>query len=127
MDLRRADIQRLRDLRKEYGAKHNPLIRHMVRRTREFLETEINPETNLPYLEPVEVRLFGEKTEEAIPLNDYLAQAYQLAAEFCELVAKTRPRLGIFENAAVAPTRQHNRRRHNHRKEDATGLGARRR
>ena len=87
-DLRPADIQRLRDLRKEYGAKHNPLIRHMVRRTREFLETEINPETNLPYLEPVEVRLFGEKTEEAIPLNDYLAQAYQLAGEFCELVGK---------------------------------------
>lgn len=96
-DLRQADIQRLRDLRKEYGAKYNPFIRHIVRRTREFLETEINPETNLPYLDPVEVRLLGEKPEEAIPLNDYLAQAYDLAGEFCELVGKRSRGAGFLK------------------------------
>ena len=96
-DLRQADIQRLRDLRKEYGAKHNPFIRHIVRRTREFLETEINPETNLPYLDPVEVRLLGEKPEEAIQLNDYLAQAYDLAGEFCELVGKRSRGAGFLK------------------------------
>src|SRR5438876_222152 len=89
--------QQLRDLRKEYGAKHNPFIRHIVRRTREFLETEINPETNLPYLDPVEVWLFGERPDEAIPLNDYLAQAYQLAGEFCELVAKRARGAGFMK------------------------------
>lgn len=96
-ELRPPDLQRLRELRSEYGSKYNPFIRHIVRRTREFLETEIDPETNLPYLEPVEVLLLGEKTEEAIPLNDYLAQAYSVAGEFCELVGKRSRGAGFLK------------------------------
>lgn len=96
-ELRAPDLQRLRDLRSEYGTSHNPFIRHIVRRTRDFLETEINPETNLPYLEPVEVQLLGERAEEAIPLNDYLAQAYEGAAEFCELVGKRARGAGFLK------------------------------
>ena len=96
-ELRQPDFQRLRELRNDYGSNHNPFIRHIVRRTREFLETEIDPETNLPYLEPVEVQLLGEKAEEAIPLNDYLAQAYDVAGEFCELVGKRSRGAGFLK------------------------------
>lgn len=96
-ELRPPDFQRLRELRSDYGSNHNPFIRHIVRRTREFLETEINPETNLPYLEPVEVLLLGEKPEEAIPLNDYLAQAYEVAGEFCALVGKRSRGAGFLK------------------------------
>jgi superfamily II DNA/RNA helicase len=48
-------------------------------------------------LDPVEVRLFGERPDEAIPLNDYLAQAYQLAGEFCELVGKRARGAGFLK------------------------------
>jgi SNF2 family DNA or RNA helicase len=69
-------------------AQHNPFIRHIVRRTRDFLENTINPETGEPYLKKVEVELLGESDEEAIVLPPYLKEAYGYAEEFCELLQK---------------------------------------
>lgn len=66
----------------------NPFIRHIVRRTRQYLEETINPETKEPYLKKVSVKLMGDKDSEAIPLTAYLKQAYQCAEEFSELLAK---------------------------------------
>lgn len=47
---------------------HNPFLRHIVRRTRDFLENNNNPETGEPYLKKIEVVLMGEKDGEAIQL-----------------------------------------------------------
>lgn len=69
-------------------AEHNPFIRHIVRRTRDFLENTINSETGEPYLQKVEVELMGESDEEAIVLPPYLKEAYGYAEEFCELLQK---------------------------------------
>ena len=74
---------RVRRLRKSFGTHHSPFIRHIVRRTREYLETTINPETNEPFLKPVRVELFGEGDGEAIILPSYLRDAYGLAEQFC--------------------------------------------
>ncbi|HHW03026.1 MAG TPA: DEAD/DEAH box helicase family protein [Thermoanaerobacterales bacterium] len=69
-------------------AEHNPFIRHIVRRTRDFLENTINPETGEPYLQKVEVELMGESDDEAIVLPPYLKEAYGYAEEFCTLLQK---------------------------------------
>jgi len=74
---------------------HNPFIRHIVRRTREFLENKNNPETGEPYLKRIEVRLMGEKENEALSLPPYLKQAYEQAEQFCELLGQ-RVRGGGF-------------------------------
>lgn len=71
-----------------FMTEHNPFIRHIVRRTREFLENTINPETGEPYLKAVKVKLMGESDEEAIVLPPYLQEAYRYAEEFCELLQK---------------------------------------
>ena len=71
-----------------FFTKHNPFIRHIVRRTRDFLENTINPETGEPYLKKVEVELMGESDEEAIILPPYLQEAYRYAEEFCSLLQK---------------------------------------
>lgn len=68
--------------------KHNPFLRHIVRRTRNFLENKINPETNEPYLKKVEVKLLGENDNEAISLPIYLQEAYGYAEEFSKLLSK---------------------------------------
>lgn len=67
---------------------HNPFIRHIVRRTRDFLENTINPETGEAYLKAVKVKLHGERDDEAIVLPPYLQEAYKYAEEFCELLQK---------------------------------------
>lgn len=67
---------------------HNPFIRHIVRRTRDFLESTVNPETGEPYLKKVEVELFGEKDNEAINLPPYLQEAYEYARDFSNLLNK---------------------------------------
>lgn len=69
-------------------AEHNPFIRHIVRRTRDFLENTTNPETGEPYLKKVEVELMGESDDEAIVLPPYLKEAYGYAESFCELLQK---------------------------------------
>lgn len=65
---------------------HNPFIRHIVRRTRDYLENTINPETGEPYLKKIQVELLGESDEEAIALPPYLREAYNHAEEFCNLL-----------------------------------------
>nr|WP_314622926.1 phospholipase D-like domain-containing anti-phage protein [uncultured Noviherbaspirillum sp.] len=71
----------------DFGREHNPFIRHIVRRTRRYLEDTIDPATGEPYLKPVRVRLFGEGENEAVPLPPYLQDAYNAAQEFCRLLS----------------------------------------
>jgi len=71
-----------------FFAAHNPYLRHIVRRTREFLETTIDPVTNEPYLRPVRVRLFGEGADDAVALRGFLADAYAAAEDFCAEVGR---------------------------------------
>lgn len=71
---------------------HNPYIRHIIRRTREFLENKVDPSTGEPYLKPVVVRLAGEADNEALTLPPYLQDAYNAADDFCDEVGK-RPGL----------------------------------
>ncbi len=96
-DLRRADLTRLRSMADHYGRKHNPFIRHIVRRTRNFLESTIDPKTHEPYLKPVLVRLFGEGDADAIALPPYLNDAYEAAEEFCRLVGQRARGAGFLK------------------------------
>ena len=80
------DQSRVKRLARNFGRDHNPFIRHIVRRTREYLETTYDPETHEPYLKPVKVELFGERDEDAIHLPPYLRDAYQLAEKFCHVL-----------------------------------------
>lgn len=66
----------------------NPYVRSIVRRTRDFLENTINPETGEPYLKKINVALYGENSEEALELTGYLHQAYEIAEEFCSMLSK---------------------------------------
>jgi len=84
--LKKPDQRRVRDLARDLAECHNPFIRHIVRRTREYLETTIDTETGEPYLKQVKVELFGEGDREAIRLPPYLKDAYALAEEFCRLL-----------------------------------------
>ncbi|MEZ0535775.1 phospholipase D-like domain-containing anti-phage protein [Caldicellulosiruptoraceae bacterium PP1] len=72
----------------DYIKNNNPFIRHIVRRTREYLENTINPETGEYYLKKVETKLFGESDEEALILPLYLKKAYEYAEEFSSLLQK---------------------------------------
>jgi hypothetical protein len=90
--LRKPDLQRIRRLSRDFFPKHNPFIRHIVRRTRDFLENTIDPQTNEPYLQRIAVRLFGETDAEAIGLPAFLGDAYAAAEEFCSILAR-RPGL----------------------------------
>lgn len=87
-------------IRELYGSgnfilKYNPYIRHIVRRTRKFLEENINPLTQKTYLKKINVKLLGENDEDAILLDGYLLQAYEKAQEFCRLLSK-RVKAGGF-------------------------------
>jgi SNF2 family DNA or RNA helicase len=90
--LRKPDLQRIKRLSRDFFPKHNPFIRHIVRRTRDYLENKIDPHTNEPYLQRIEVRLFGESDAEAIGLPPFLRDAYNAAEEFCTILAR-RPGL----------------------------------
>lgn len=74
---------------------HNPFLRSIVRRTRSYLETTIDPATHEPYLRPVEVELYGE--DDPVPLEGYLADAYQRAEEFCRLLGRRVRSAGFFK------------------------------
>ena len=82
------DRQRLVRAGRDFFSAHNPYIRHIVRRTRAYLESNIDPQTNEPYLQPVRVRLFGEGKQDAVMLGGFLADAYKAAEQFCEEVGK---------------------------------------
>jgi len=91
-ELRRPDVQRIKRLSRDFFLKHNPFIRHIVRRTRDFLENAIDLHTNEPYLQRIDVRLFGESSTESIGLPPFLRDAYDAAEEFCAILAR-RPGL----------------------------------
>jgi len=95
-ELSGADKNKLnRLLEDDFFVNYNPFIRHIVRRTREYLENKIDPETNEPYFPKVEVELSGEKPEETITLPPYLREAYKHAENFSRLL-KERVRGGGF-------------------------------
>jgi superfamily II DNA or RNA helicase len=86
--LKESDKKRVRQQGRNFGVDHNPFIRHIIRRTREYLETTKDPETGEPYLKPVKVELRGEGKNDAIRLPAYLQDAYKRAEEFCDLLAE---------------------------------------
>ena len=81
--LRPADRARIRQMLPRFTSQHNPFIRHIVRRSRKYLEESKDPTTGEPYLKPIGVELLGERGEDAIKLPLYLREAYALAEEFC--------------------------------------------
>ncbi len=81
-----ADWSRVGRLARTFGVELNPVIRHIIRRSRDYLENTIDPETGDPYLKPVSVDLRGERDEDAIPLPPYLEDAYRQAESFCKLL-----------------------------------------
>jgi len=84
----------------DFIANYNPYIRHIIRRTRDFLENTINPATGETYLKKIEVVLYGEGDEGAIPLEGYLRQAYSKAQEFCSLLS-SRVKAGGFMSTLI--------------------------
>ncbi|MBP1909181.1 phospholipase D-like domain-containing anti-phage protein [Methanolobus bombayensis] len=97
LDLSPSDRSRLERMKNDFFQKHNPYIRHIVRRTRDFLENEKNPETGEPYLQKIEVKLFGEDDKDAIPLPIYLQDAYKAAEEFCQLLGERAKGTGFLK------------------------------
>jgi hypothetical protein len=83
-----SDKMRVKQMRRSFASNHNPFIRHIVRRTRNYLEQTINPDTNEPYLKPVTVNLHGEGDRESILLPTYLREAYHFAESFCRLLSE---------------------------------------
>ncbi len=88
---------RIRRIGEEFFTLHNPYIRHIVRRTRDFLENEPNPETHEPYLKAIKVILYGEENRDALHLTTYLREAYESAEEFCRLLARRVKGTGFLE------------------------------
>lgn len=84
----------------EFVRNYNPYIRHIIRRTRDFLENTMNPATGETYLKKIKVELYGEDNEDAIPLEGYLRQAYEKAVEFCSLLSK-RVKAGGFMSTLI--------------------------
>jgi len=95
--LRPTEITRLKSVMPEFGKKYNPFIRHIVRRTRNFLEQTIDPSTGEPYLKPVKVKLFGEDSTDSLPLPLYLQDAYNDAEEFCLLLGQRARGAGFLK------------------------------
>jgi len=87
-DLRPTEMTRLKSVIPGFGREHNPFIRHIVRRTRDFLEKTVDPSTGEPYLKPVKVKLFGEDSTDSLPLPPYLQDAYDAAEKFCSLLGQ---------------------------------------
>lgn len=79
----------------DFVKNYNPYIRHIVRRTRKYLEDTINPATGESYLKRIEVLLHGEDASESLTLEGYQRQAYEKAQEFCNLLSK-RVKAGGF-------------------------------
>lgn len=84
----------------EFIANYNPYIRHIVRRTRDFLENTINPSSGETYLKKIKIELYGEGDDGAIPLEGYLRQAYSKAQEFCALLS-SRVKAGGFMSTLI--------------------------
>lgn len=79
-----------------YSQEHNPFICRIIRRTREQLENQIDPEINEPLLQRIGVNLLGETDRDAIRLTPYLREAYELAEKFCETLGKRMKSAGFL-------------------------------
>lgn len=73
-----------------YLKNSNPYIRTIIRRKRNFLEETINPKTGLPYLERINIKLYGEDDNDSIETTAYIEDAFIKAEEF----AKKYPKKG---------------------------------
>ena len=91
------DKTQIRRVLGNYGREFNPFILHIIRRTRTYLESTIDSATGEPYLQPVKVKLFGEKSDESIVLPFYFQRAYTLAEEFCALLSARVKGAGFFK------------------------------
>ncbi len=83
---------------KKFFEQYNPFIRHIVRRTRGFLETTVDPATGETYLKAVKVRLFGEEKEDSVLLEGSLLEAYQEAENFSRLLGKRLRSAGFIKS-----------------------------
>lgn len=74
--LRRSIQNKIRELYQDEGfvINCNPYVRCIIRRTRDYLENNINKETGEPYLKKINVLLLGEKESEALELSGYMKQ-----------------------------------------------------
>jgi hypothetical protein len=90
-----SDKQKIRQLRPDFLREHNPYLRHIIRRTREYLEQQIDPQTGEPMLKKVEVELFGDN--DPIILPPYLLEAYHTAEDFCNSIAKRSKAAGFLK------------------------------
>lgn len=95
--LQEPDRQRIRRLFPRLITEHNPFIRHIVRRSRQFLEESIDPETQEPFLKRISVQLYGESDQDAIRLPPYLEDAYALAEEFCRQLSRRIKSAGFLK------------------------------
>lgn len=93
--IRRVQLQNA--LLPNYGDNYNPLLRSIVRRTRAYLESTINPETGEYFLPKVAVKLFGEEDGDALILGGYLRDAYQEAEAFSLLLQQRVRGAGFFK------------------------------
>ncbi len=93
--IRRVQLQN--DVLPGYGEQFNPLLRCIVRRTRAYLETTLNPVTGGYVLPKIGVRLFGEEAVNALGLSGYLRDAYEEAEVFCRLLQKRVKGAGFFK------------------------------
>lgn len=99
---RRSTQDKLRELyvTDDFVRNYNPYIRHIVRRTRDYLEKTINEKTGEPYLKKIDVVLYGETDADALPLEGYMRQAYEKAQEFCSLLSQ-RVKAGGFMSTLI--------------------------
>jgi superfamily II DNA or RNA helicase len=91
------DLARLNALFPHLVDEHNPFITRIIRRTREQLEQQIDPETNEPLLKPIKVELLGEEDKDAVILPAYLREAYAKAEGFCELLGHRMKSAGFLK------------------------------
>lgn len=89
--------KRMTEASADFFKKYNPFIRHIIRRTRDFLENEVDPSTNETYLKKVEVILFGEDDKSAILLPGYLMDAYQTAEDFSHALSQRMRSSGFLK------------------------------
>jgi len=94
--LRPPDRTRITELFPRFSREHHPFICRIVRRTRDQLENQIDPETNEPLLQRVNVKLLGEGDRDAVRLPAYLREAYQLAEEFCAKLGERMKSAGFL-------------------------------
>lgn len=95
--LKASDRARLQELFPQLAEKHNPFIRHIIRRSRHYLETTLDPTTGEPFLQPIAVELFGENDDESIHLPYYLESAYRIAERFCQLLGQRMQNSGFLK------------------------------